>query len=271
MTNRSLILIAVIASIVFSSMTSARAPNSGATTTISTPTLPTATASFIDPVTGMEFIPVKGGCFQMGDTFGEGGDDERPVHEVCVRDYFIGRFEVTQEQWQKVMGSNPAKHQLCDACPVESVSWNDIQEFIGKLNAGTGKSYRLPTEAEWEYAARSGGKNEKYAGGNDLDDLAWYASNADRQTHPVGQKRPNGLGIHDMSGNVWEWCQDWYTEDYYRSSPKNDPQGPPFGHIHTLRGGSCVYIATLARTSARIGYSLNARKDNYGFRLVLTR
>src|SRR3989338_10514354 len=155
--------------------------------------------------TGENMVFIKGGCFQMGDTFGGGDTDEQPVHKVCVDDFHMGKYEVTQKEWVDVMGTNPSHFKGCDNCPVENVSWDDIQEYINKLNQKTGKKYRLPTEAEWEYAARSGGKNEKYAGGNNIDSVGWYDGNSGSKTHPVGQKQPNGLGLYDMIGNVLEW------------------------------------------------------------------
>lgn len=142
------------------------------------------------------------------------------------------------------MGSNPSHFSSCgDKCPVESVSWNDAQDFISRLNSRTGKRYRMPTEAEWEYAARSGGKREKYAGGNDVDAVAWYGSNSGSRTHPVGQKQPNGLGLYDMSGNVWEWCQDWYGGSYYNQSSRDNPGGPSSGSSRVIRGGGWVNAA----------------------------
>ncbi len=199
-------------------------------------------ASYTDPVTGMEFVYVKGGCFQMGDTFRNGDSDEKPVHEVCVDDFYIGKYEVTQGEWKEVMGNNPSRFDNCgDNCPVEDVSWNDIQKFIKKINRKTDGKYRLLTEAEWEYAARSGGEKEKWAGTSresKLGEYAWYSSNSGRKTHPVGHKRPNGLGIYDMSGNVCEWVSDWYSPSYYMSSPKHNPKGPNSGPGRVLRGGS---------------------------------
>jgi formylglycine-generating enzyme required for sulfatase activity len=225
--------------------------------------------SHTDPTTGMEFVEVPGGCFQMGDTFGD-GDDEKPVHEVCVGNFSIGKFEVTQGQWRKVMGSNPSRFSSCgDNCPVEMVTWNDVQSFISKLNSQSGNSYRLPTEAEWEYAARSGGKQEKYSGSNSIDAVAWYANNSGSQTHPVGQKQANGLGIYDMSGNVWEWCSDWYGRSYYSSSPKDNPQGPSSGSDRVVRGGGWNDGARDVRSAIRAGGGPGDRCDFLGFRLVL--
>ena len=211
--------------------------------------------TLIDRVTGMELVLVKGGCFKMGDTFGDGYDSEKPIHEVCVSDFYMGKYELTQGQWQKVMGINPSKFSSCgEDCPVEQVTWNDIQKFISTLNSQSGKKYRLPTEAEWEYAARSGGKKEKWAGTSNessLGDYAWYSVNSDNKTHPVGQKKPNSLGIYDMTGNVWEWCSDWYSEEYYGKSLRDNPNGPSSNSRHGKRGGNKSGNALGARTSVR--------------------
>ena len=227
---------------------------------------------------GIEMVSVKGGCFEMGDIFGDGEDDEKPVHEVCVDDFYIGKYEVTQAQWQEVMGSNPAYFKGCDNCPVETIDWDEVQEFINKLNQklapagikqGTGKRYRLPTDAEWEYAARSGGKKERFAGFSDESELSQYANFCDnncefewkvegqndgyKNTSPVGSYKPNGLGLYDMSGNVWEWINDWYDENYYKISPKDNPKGASEGPFHVLRGGSWGDTPWDARTPDRNG------------------
>jgi formylglycine-generating enzyme required for sulfatase activity len=228
-----------------------------------------------DPAAGLELVYVKGGCFPMGNTFASGGPEEKPVHEVCLDDFYIGKFEVTQGQWTAIMGSNPSHHTGCGAdCPVEMVSWNDVQEFIGRLNARSVAGglppgrYRLPTEAEWEYAARSGGKKERYAGRNDdIDSIAWHVLN-EGATHPVGRKAPNGLGIHDMSGNVWEWTGDWYGETSYATSPRDNPTGPASGDRRVLRGGSFVNDAFDLRTSYRNYLPPDYRGFSKGFRLV---
>ena len=230
--------------------------------------------TFIDSATGMEFIFVKGGCFQMGDTFGDGEADEKPVHEVCVDDFYLGKYEVTQGQWKKVMGSNPSHFKdLGDKCPVEMVSWNDTQEFISKFNSQSGKKYRLPTEAEWEYAARSGGKSEKWVGTSNessLGDYAWYNANSGIKTHPVGQKKPNSLGIYDMTGNVWEWCGDWYADKYYENSSKSNPRGADSGSSRVLRGGSWDTSAQGARAAYRIWINPDNRYDFIGFRVSVS-
>lgn len=213
---------------------------------------------------------VKGGCFQMGDIFGDGKPDEKPVHEVCVDSFYIGKYEVTQEDWFAIMGYNPSQFKECDNCPVEQISWNDAQEYINKLNQKTGKKYRLPTEAEWEYAARSGGKKEKYAGSNDLDKVACYKKNSGDKTSQVGQKQPNGLGIYDMTGNNWELVQDWYDENYYKNSPKNNPKGPDSGEYRVYRGGSWFFDPYFQRVSYRYPGEPTYWFNCLGLRLSLT-
>lgn len=250
-----------------------------------------------DQVTGMEFVFVKGGCFQMGDTFGDGISIEKPVHEVCVDDFYMGKYEVTVGQFKQFVNDTGYKTGAergkgCygwtgsewensssrnwrntgvsqeDNYPVVCVSWSDSNEFINWLNRKTGKNYRLPTEAEWEYAARSRGKKEKYAGSDDVDSVAWYGGNSEERTHPVGMKAPNGLGLYDMSGNVWERVQDWYG-DYsnsmrwnvwewlqawyggYSYSPRNNPKGPSSGEKRVIRGGSWHPLPKYVRTTTR--------------------
>jgi formylglycine-generating enzyme required for sulfatase activity len=218
----------------------------------------------------IEMVNVRGGCFQMGDAFSGGNPDERPVHEVCLNDFYIGKYAVTQAEWQAVMGNNPSKF-TGDRRPVESVSWNDAQAFIAKLNRMTGRRYRLPTEAEWEYAARSGGKNEKWAGTSDpsqLSNYAWYSENSGQKTHAVGTKKPNGLGLFDMSGNVSEWVQDLYGEVWYEESPKDNPQGPRTGNARVLRGGSWAAGAWNLRDALRLWYDPAFWDDFLGFRLA---
>jgi formylglycine-generating enzyme required for sulfatase activity len=232
---------------------------------------------FKEQVVGAELVFVKGGCFQMGTPFdAPGGPEEKPAHEVCVSDFYIGRYEVTQGQWIAIMGSNPSTDKTCGSdCPVETVSWNDAQEFIAKVNARNGGGsapgrYRLPTEAEWEYAARSGGKDEKYPGrGDDVGSVGWYIGNATR-IHRVGTKAPNGLGLYDMSGNVWEWTGDWYAETYYASSPHENPVGPTSGDRRVARGGSYGNDPFDLRTSYRNFLPPDYRSGSKGFRLVRT-
>lgn len=232
----------------------------------------TSGSNWTDPVTGMEFVFVKGGCYLMGDTFGDGDTDEKPVHEVCVDDFWIGKYPVTQRQWLSMMGNNPSNFKKGDNYPVEYVSYDDTQDFLKKLNSKTSKNYRLPTEAEWEYAARSGGKKERWAGTSsesELGDYAWYNDNSGDSTNPVGQKMPNGLGVYDMSGNVLEWCSDRYGNQYYVSSPNANPQGPTFGANRVFRGGSWYGEPRNVRVANRGGESRRYRFVNLGFRLVL--
>ena len=232
---------------------------------------PTGGGVFTNADTGMEFAFVKGGCYKMGDTFGVGESDEKPVHEVCVSDFYIGKFEVTQEEWEKVMGNNLSYFKKGTRYPVEQVSWADTQEFLRKMNSRPGKQYRLPTEAEWEYAARSGGKLEKYAGFSDVPDLesyAWFGKNAGGSTHPVGEKKPNGLGLYDMTGNVMEWVQDW--KGNYSSTSSDNPKGPLSGTYRVLRGGSWKTLPWFLRATARDLHPPDSRLDSYGFRVVFS-
>lgn len=187
-----------------------------------------------------DMIHVEGGTFTMGATFEQGDDaddDEKPAHRVTLDSYYIGKYEVTQGLWKTVMGDNPSKFQKGDNYPVGSVSWDDCQEFIHKLNKKTNKKFRLPTEAEWEFAARGGNKSRgyKYSGSNTLTDVAWYNDNSYGTARPVGKRRPNELGIYDMSGNVMEWCFDWLGD--YCSYLQTNPTGPDIGVYRVLRGG----------------------------------
>jgi len=215
----------------------------------------------------IQMVDIPAGCYQMGSN--SGSRDELPVHKVCLDAYAIGKYEVTQGQWNAVMGSNPSRFHSCgDDCPVETVNWNDIQGFIKKLNAKTSQNFRLPTEAEWEYACRSGGKDQIYCGGDQLASLSWSDENSSGKTHAVGQKQANGLGIHDMSGNVWEWIQDWHNDYYYKHSPVNNPTGPTNGSIHGFRGGAWGYGAKSCRSTNRYGFDPGFRSYDLGFRLA---
>ena len=252
----------------------------------SVPTTPVATSGFTNgasmttafgnktfTVNGVTFemITIKGGTFTMGCTseWSDCWENEMPTHSVSLSDFYIGKFEVTQELWQAVMGNNPSYFKG-NNLPVEQVSWNDAQEFIKKLNQQTGQNFRLPTEAEWEYAARGGNKSNgyKYSGSNSIDNVAWYTKTTnDSGTKPVGTKSPNELGIYDMSGNVWEWCQDWYGN--YSSGSQTNPTGPATGSHRVFRGGSWLSYAEYCRVSDRsssgpTGY----RSDDLGFRLA---
>lgn len=222
-------------------------------------------------VNGVKFtmVPVEGGTFTMGATSEQGSDaleGEYPAHQVTLSDYYIGQTEVTQALWKAVMGSNPSDSKG-DNLPVEQVSWDDCQVFIQKLNQLTGKQFRLPTESEWEYAARGGRKSRgyKYAGDNDIGLVAWYEDNSGNETHPVATKQANELGVYDMSGNVEEWCSDGY--DGYQSSSQSDPQGPSSGSDRVGRGGSFFFDARYCRVSNREYYTPDFRTFDLGLRL----
>ncbi|NBU97411.1 MAG: hypothetical protein EBS19_04195 [Spirochaetia bacterium] len=227
---------------------------------------------------GMEFILMPAGEFMMGAVPQDknASDDEEPQHKVRItKPFYMGKYPVTQEEWEKLMGNNPSKFkQAGKRAPVETVSWNDCQEFIKKLNQKEGLTYRLPTEAEWEYSARGGGSGGStiYTYGDDaskLGDYAWYDGNSGSTTHPVGQKKPNSLGLYDIIGNVWEWCGDWYDGEYYKNNPNEDPKGADKGEYRVLRGGSWRSYAGRCRLSNRYGNTPGGRFDCYGFRLVL--
>jgi formylglycine-generating enzyme required for sulfatase activity len=272
--------------------------------------------TYREPVTGMEFVRIQGGCYEMGDTFGDGDPDEKPVHEVCVNDFYLGQYEVTVGQFRQFVDAtgyrteaergdgswyftgseikkgahinwkNPGSSQT-DRHPVVCVSWNDAQAILDWLSQKSGKAFRLPTEAEWEYAARSAGKSHKYSWGNgspseNIADeslkraypkvVQKYWEGYDDTfvfTAPVGSFSPNELGVYDMSGNVAEWCQDWYAKDYYTSSPKNNPAGPDGGEYRAVRGGSWFDGPRSVRAAFRYGDRPSGRYVNYGFRVAL--
>ena len=220
-------------------------------------------------VDGVSFtmVAVKGGTFTMTDWV----SNDTPEHQVTLSDYMIGETEVTQELWKAVMGSSPSypSYPSGTNLPVVRVSWNDCQTFITKLNQLTGRNFRLPTEAEWEYAARGGQKSKgyRYAGSNTLSDVAWYGKNSSSEIHPVKQKQANELGLYDMSGNVWEWCQDWYGS--YSSSAQTNPKGPSSGSDRVRRGGSWYYNVSCCYVDYRGDASPGRRYDDLGFRVVL--
>lgn len=225
-----------------------------------------------------DMVFVAGGTFLMGATIEQLGDaakDETPTHQVTLDSFYICKYQVTQSLWEEVMGHNPSYFKG-ENLPVENVSWNECQDFILRLNAMSGKNFRLPTEAEWEFAARGGNNSRgyKYAGSNNLNEVAWYGDNSGKQTHPVGTKSPNELGLYDMSGNVWEWCQDWYGK--YNIKVEKNPQGPMISFFRTffssrvLRGGSWDSLAWSCRLSFRNLGSPGHRGSYYGLRLVLS-
>jgi formylglycine-generating enzyme required for sulfatase activity len=244
--------------------------------------LPFLAALLVQPTCGgdlafePELVSVEGGTFDMGYKPGRDGDgnnapygDESPLHSVTVSSFRIGKYEVTQEQWEAVMGSNPSYFKKSGDYPVEYVSWDSIQVYLTKLNALTGRAYRLPTEAEWEYAARGGSKSKGYwySGSNTLGDVAWYDGNSSDFKHAVGKKSPNELGIYDMSGNVWEWCGDRYGA--YSAEAATNPTGPETGSDRVLRGGSGYSTAARCRVFNRNGSSPGFRTDDLGFRVAL--
>jgi len=215
-----------------------------------------------------QMVAIKGGCFEMGSSHWEQDhqSDERQ-HEVCVGDFRMGKYEFTQGQWQAVMGSNPSGFSACgDNCPVESVSWLDVQNFIERLNAKTGKRYRLPTETEWEYACRGGRSGETYCGGNQVDAVAWHAGNHGGKTHPVGQKQANGYGLHDMSGNVREWTCSEYKANYDGSEKVCNNRADDAQRV--IRGGSWGSAPAGVRSAYRFRFSPVSRTSYLGFRLA---
>lgn len=229
---------------------------------------PTVTIDLGDGVM-MDFVLMHPGAFSMGtDTH---DFDEGPTHRVTIsRPYYLGKFEVTQEQWQKVMGSNPSHFQGAQY-PVESVSWLDCQNFLEALKKKTGRRFALPTEAQWEYACQAGAESE-YSHGDDesvLGAYAWYAQNSGLSTHPVGKKKPNAWGVHDMAGNVYEWCADWYSEGPYSKGEAVDPRGPARGQRRILRGGGWIFVADNLRSSDRGFSPPDMRTNEYGLRCVL--
>lgn len=243
--------------------------------------------TWVEPVTGMEFVWVPGGTFKMGDLFMEGEENELPVHDVRLSGFWMGKYPVTRGQFKAFVidggapdGENawecngmgkPREIRQDDRHPVVCVSWKEATAFAQWLSQKSGVRIQLPTEAQWEYAARSGGKKERYAGGDKLEELGWHGGNSGGGTHPVGTKRANGLGLHDMSGNVWEWCADWYGLKYYTESPGENPQGPKDGASRVLRGGSWFNDAGSCRSAYRYGRSPDLRLDDQGFRVLAVR
>ncbi|MCI5165980.1 MAG: formylglycine-generating enzyme family protein, partial [Candidatus Electrothrix sp. GM3_4] len=240
-----------------------------------------------DPATSMEFVYIPKGCFMMGSPDNEKGrnNKEGPVAEVCVNDFWMGKYEVTQGQWLKIMGENPSQFRNGDDFPLEKASWNKIQEFIAELNKQSGKEYRLPTEAEWEYAARAGTTTSRHWGddisckramyrnskGQEVDECMDYIRSRDElipySTAPVGSYPPNQFGLHDMLGNVSEFCSNWLGD--YPTILKDNPQGHPKGDLRVFRGGSLNSDGSWIRSAARYGFSPQERNNGFGFRLVL--
>lgn len=252
-----------------------------------------------DAPLNVDMIAVKGGSFDLGSD--DEASDRKPAHNVALKDFSIGKYEVTQEQWTLVMGDNPSLF-LCKDCPVNKVSYTDVQAFIAKLNTMTGKHYRLPTEAEWEYAARGGnherlvktrtsvargGVNDlfaseeglrrpdkevdgkRYSGKKLAQEVAWYERNSRDRVHPIGRKRSNALGIHDMSGNVEEWCSDFYAISYGSKNAVENPQGPSSGNSHVVRGGAYNSSEAEVVVTRRAGYLPATKASSLGFRLAM--
>ena len=230
---------------------------------VGAPAPQTQTARLEDGVE-IEFVEIPAGKFEMGSN--SGGSDEEPVRQVRIsRSFQLGKYPVTQEQWETLMGSNPSGFKGARR-PVERVSWDHVQEFIGKMSRRKDDfEYRLPTEAEWEYAARAG-TSGNYAG--NLDEMAWYSTNSGKETHPVGEMKPNAWGLYDIHGNVWEWVQDWYDSEYYISRPNQDPPGPETGSGRVIRGGGWVSPARLCRSAGRGRRGPGIRGGALGFRLL---
>jgi sulfatase modifying factor 1 len=217
----------------------------------------------------LNLVLVQGGTFSMGSDGGE--SNEKPIHTVTVNGFYMSRYMVTQAQWRIVMGNNPSSTQ-CDDCPVDNITWDDAQAYCQKLSQLNGKTYRLPTEAEWEYAARGGikGKGYTYSGSNSIEEVGWYGGNSDNSIHPVGEKQPNELGLYDLTGNVNEWCSDWYDQNYYGSSPAQNPRGASTGSFRVIRGGGWLSPSGSCRATCRIVCAPDSHFGGLGFRPVVS-
>ena len=226
----------------------------------------TRTPDFVNSI-GMEFRLIQAGSFMMGSENGRMW--EAPVHKVTItKPFYIGIYEVTQSQYKAIMRTNPSNFRGDDR-PVEMVTWDDAKEFCRKLSEKEGRTYRLPTEAEWEYACRAGTTTEYYWGDRPDEAYLWHDGNSGNRTHPVGEKLPNAWGLYDMLGNVYEWCEDWYSSSYYSSSPEIDPAGPSSGSCCALRGGCWFLSAFYARSSTRNYRTRDRWGYCVGFRAVM--
>lgn len=217
-------------------------------------------------------VSISGGSFIMGNN--KASSEDETEHTVTIGSMLFGKYEVTQAQWGSIMGYNPSENKNCASCPVENVSWEEVMKFIRKLNTISNRRFRLPTEAEWEFVARIGGKEEiEAAGGPEeyIKKTAWYYGNADKKTHPVGLRQPNVSGIYDLYGNVSEWCYDWYSANYYKEENNMmDPDGPPLGKEKVFRGGSYEdYAGDKFRPSLRSKAKPTLKSKTLGFRLVM--
>lgn len=229
--------------------------------------IPMLVMAFVD-----DMVSLDGGTFVMGCKLEQGDDcfeNEYPAHNVTLSDYKISKYQVTQAQWKAVMGANPSHFNNCDSCPVDNVSWNQVKLFISTLNNLSIKKFRLPTEAEWEYATKGGSRASptRYAGSDNVNEVAWYGDNSDNKTHPVGQLNSNELGLYDMNGNVWEWCEDRMGN--YTSSDKTNPTGSQTGTFRIVRGGSFMNSAVNCRVTNRRFIPPGNSLSSLGFRLVL--
>lgn len=225
---------------------------------------------WIEPVTGAELVRIPGGTFLMGST--GGAEDEHPEHEVRLPAFYIGRFELTRAQWVRVTGEDPSHFEPCPECPVEQVSWRDIEGFLARIRERGGLPLRLPSEAEWEFAAAGGDRRQTWPGTDDpeeLPDYAWFKGRFEGRVHPVGRKKPNAFGLHDLAGNVAEWCLDWYDAGYYSRAPAESPGGPEAGARRVVRGGSFLASADSLRTSRRAATDPDARRRSIGFRMAM--
>ena len=228
--------------------------------------------AFIEPTTGIEFVFARGGCFAMGNSFGDSTVFEGPLHAVCVDDFYLGKYELTEKQWRLVMEKEANRNFQGDQHPVQNIKISEVRTFIEKLATVSGKPFRLPTEAEWEYAARDRGEKRKWAGAGsetELADYAWYQNNSDNKSHPVGQKKPNALGLYDMNGNVAEFVSDRYDAKYYLVSLKNNPGGPAEGKSIVVRGGSFASKPGELFLSRRDYLDYGLSEYRTGFRLVI--
>ena len=233
-----------------------------------TPPLPPP-GTRIERLTGIEFVPVPGGEFTMGSE--EHSASESPPHRVRIDSFLLGRTEVTQRQWAMVMGTDPSHFTGCGDCPVEQVSWEDVREYLRRAGEPVGMEFRLPTEAEWEYAAGGGATHQRWPGtdrGSDAGEYAWYSGSFQGKTRPVGLKIPNSFMLSDMGGNVAEWCADWYGEDYYGESPVDNPRGPGTGSRRVVRGGSWLGSPYDARVTHRSRRPPDTRSRTIGFRVA---
>jgi formylglycine-generating enzyme required for sulfatase activity len=223
-----------------------------------------------EKICGIRLVFVPGGEFAMGDSAGEGGENEKPAHQVELDDFYLGQYLISQKQWLRLMPDNPSRFDDPD-CPVEQVSWYHVQDFIKLLNnAHKGKYiFSLPSEAQWEFAARSGGRQERYAGSGEIESVAWYEDNSQGRTHAVGTKRPNDLGLYDMSGNVWEWCQDSFWQDAYSRHNGRNPLIERPAEDRVIRGGSWNLDAWSARCTRRFNFKADFFGPALGFRLAM--